>query len=776
MLIAQQPSREGWGLLSQMCFFCPNLFFRDWGFLLLLIQTTIVYAISGDFMKRRYLSFSVVLVAQLFVTLSFSQAVSQEATHPDSTRVYRFPEVTITATRSERDVASVGRSVTIITNNEIKNSPCNSVAELLSQQEGIYINGTTQTPGSFQNIYLRGANANQTVIMIDGIRITDPSSTDNAIDLSELSLANVQRIEIVRGSHSTMFGSSAIGGVINILTQNNSAEGLHTDTKITMGTFGKNTSDLTENLSLHYAFGNGMYLNGTIYNTNVNGNNATVDTVTNPNTYNRPDQDGFRKTDIVGRIGYKDERADISISYKSTNQKSDIDAGAYQDDNNYTIDFNRSLLIGNASYKLNDNLGFIYLTGVTHSKRFSRNDSSVVDNAGTTDHSYFEGTYEGDVFNNELQSNIRLKGLQLVLGGGLYKEKMDIHTYYLNTAFSFESRTDLASADPQTTLKNLFLHADISGLLLSESLLPLSIGVGIRYNNHSTYGDNTTYEFNPSVRIAENTLLYGSYTTGFNAPSLYQLYSPEKDFGTGITRGNKNLQPETSRSYEIGIKQQVGERLSLTASYMNTVVENIIDYVYLWSQTKPVDSLTFLDYRGDTYLNLGRQLNKGVEFGMHSRISDKLMFSANISLTSGKLEYNPSNIDVNQTKGNRVQVFANGAFMNKQRESLGLVRRPNTANLALTYKPDENLTVKLDVRYVGPRTDVYYESSLGPFGALATVGVEDYTLLDVSGRYQITNSLSALIRIQNLLDTEYSEIKGYTTLGRSVFLSIRHTL
>lgn len=727
-------------------------------------------------MKLKHLLFSAVLLIQLFVTLSFSQTTSQEAIHPDSTKIYRFPEVTVTATRSERDVASVGRSVTVITSNEIKNSSSNSVAELLSRQEGIYINGTSQTPGSFQNIYLRGANANQTVIMIDGMRIADPSTTDNAIDLSELSLANVQKIEIVRGSHSTMFGSSAIGGVINILTQNNSAEGLHTDTKITMGTFGKNTSELTENLSLRYAFGNGVYLNGTIFNTNVNGKNATVDTITNRNTYNHSDQDGFRKTDIVGRIGYKDERADVSISYKSTNQKSDIDARAYQDDDNYTIDFKRSLVIGNASYKLNDNFYLTYLTGITHSKRVSKNDSSVVDNTGTFDHSYFEGTYEGDVFNNELQGNIRLKGLQLVLGGGLYKEKMDIHTYYLNTAFSFESRTDLASADPQTTLKNLFLHADISGLLLNESLLPLSIGVGIRYNNHSTYGNNTTYELNPSVRISESTLLYGSYTTGFNAPSLYQLYSPEKDFGSGITRGNKNLQPETSRSYEIGIKQQVGERLSLTASYMNTAVENIIDYVYLWNQATPTDSLTYLDYRGDTYLNLGRQLNKGVEFGMQSQITDRLLFSANISLTSGKLEYNPSNIAINQTKGNRVQVFANGAFINRQRETLGLVRRPNTANLALTYKPDESFTVKLDVRYVGPRTDVYYESSLGPFGALATVGVEDYTLLDVSGRYNITSNLSALIRIQNLLDTEYSEIKGYTTLGRGVFLSIRHTL
>ena len=121
----------------------------------------------------------------------------------DTTKTQLLKEVVITATRSEKNPLDVGRSISLISGDKLKSIGVDNVSEALSQSEGIYIVGTNQTPGQMQSIFCRGANSNQTSILIDGIKISDPSSTDNGINLSELSLINIDRIEIVRGSHST---------------------------------------------------------------------------------------------------------------------------------------------------------------------------------------------------------------------------------------------------------------------------------------------------------------------------------------------------------------------------------------------------------------------------------------------------------------------------------------------------------------------------------------------------------------------------------------------
>ena len=140
-----------------------------------------------------------------FFSFTILQLFSQ-----DSIPSQDLNEVIISASRTEQNPIDVGRSISVISQDEIQKSVYSNVSELLSEKEGIYIIGIGQTPGSLQSIYLRGTGINQTVILIDGIRITDPSSVDNAVNLAELSLANIERIEIVRGTQSTLYGSSAI--------------------------------------------------------------------------------------------------------------------------------------------------------------------------------------------------------------------------------------------------------------------------------------------------------------------------------------------------------------------------------------------------------------------------------------------------------------------------------------------------------------------------------------------------------------------------------------
>ncbi|MCE3278567.1 MAG: btuB 2 [Bacteroidetes bacterium] len=728
-----------------------------------------------------------------FIAVSTFLCLSMSVSAQDSLKKKELKEVVITATRSEQDPNDVGRSISVITSEEIKRSGATSVAELLTVQEGMYAVGAGQNPGLTSSIFTRGANSNQTVILIDGVRITDPSAINNAIDVSELSLANISKIEIVRGSHSTLYGSAAIGGVINIITKKSEKAGLSADVSILGGTFGNNTSEISENVYLNYALKNGLYVSAELYNTNVQGMNATEDTVKSTTAYKHSDMsDDFDKLDWLVKAGFNNKKIDVYASFKQTNQFTEIDKGAYRDDDNYTLDFKRNLFTFGASYKVNEKLSVSYIGGMSDMKRIAIDDSSRINSNGDNDRQYVKNTYKGKLESEELQANYKIKGLSAVVGGGVYSESMRINTslYYYNM-WSFpagyeEIKTSVDSVDPKSTTGSIFMHADIGGELINDKYNWLNLSGGLRYSDHSIFGSNITYEINPSFKITETALLYMTYSTGYNAPSLYQLYDPtaykpwDGQPSTGLNRGNKKLNPETSKTFEVGFKQRINN-IELSAAYYKTVVENVIEYVYLWDKNIGTDTLGQNwgrdDYRGDTYINAASMTTEGVELGISSKISGKITVSANLSLTSGKLKYTKENIDTAQTGGNHVQIYSNGSFINdKDIEVLGLSRRPNTANISLTYRPITILMLRADVRYVGGRGDVVYDPALGPYGALGTVNVKQYTLLDLSANVKIWKGLSAGLRVANVLDEKYSEINGFRTRGRSFYLNVRYSL
>jgi len=693
----------------------------------------------------------------------------------DSLKNYNLDDVIISATRSEKPVFDVGRSVSIISKEDINNSVYLSPSEALSSREGINIIGTGQNPGSLQNIYMRGSNTNHTTIMIDGLRITDPSSVDNSLDLAELSLANIQRIEIVRGSHSTLYGSSAIGGVINFITEKNMKPGLNADLNLQTGTFGEGSFDFTQNLLLNYTTHEGFYFSGEVYNSNVKGFDATVKNT--PPVFGSYDKDNFDKTDIFGKAGYAANNLDLFIAYKRTDQKEDIDDGAFADDDNYILEFKRNLFSYGFSYKANSYLDFTVNGGFSDMERLNLDDSSVVDDLGNTDGTYYEAAYSGSVFNNEIQANLKLDNITAVIGGGIYTEKMN-NTFYSVSQYGLYEQ-DLDSLNIKTDTKNIFAHVDVNGALFSSSLSPFAIGLGTRYNSHSTFGNKVTYEINPTYKLTENTLLYGSLSTAFNAPPLYRLFTPESNYLSGITRGNKNLKPEYSKSFEIGLKQKYGS-VTFTLAAFTTEVENNIEYVYLWDPNIPIDELgndwMRDDNRGDTYLNIGTLFTKGLEVSLASNITTELSASINYSFVDGNIEYKPSDIDNEATQGNHVQLYNNGAFVNRELEQDNLVRRANTATLSIQYQPLDKLDLILNVKYIGKKDDIFYDGTILPWGALGTEPVQEYTLFDISAKYQLLQNFAALIKIENIFDKQYSEIKGYRSRGRGVYLSLRYSL
>jgi len=680
--------------------------------------------------------------------------------------------VTITATRTEKDVMDVGRSVTVISGDQLHQPGCNTLADLLSRQAGIFIDGTGQNPGNIQTLFLRGADDGHTVIMLDGVPISDPSNDHNELDLSELSLANVDRIEIVRGSHSTLYGSSAIGGVINIITNNNYTPGLHGNISETGGEFGSNTQSWEENGFLNYTFKNGIYAEGGYHRFDDKGLSAAVDTLKNPLPYQKNPQNNLDKGDVFSRVGFKNPDWNIYLEYRNTNQKFGLPIGAFEPANNYNGQLARDFYNAFIRYNITPQLHIQYTGSYSPMERKYIQDTSVADAYNDKEYEYLY--YASKTTTNDVQLEYDYKTSQFILGGGSYSEEMNSNTDYFFTGYP-ASTTNLDSLKPHQTIYDAFAQADLNGATLAPSLKAFSLLLGARFSSNSTFGNNVSYEINPYFKINANSLLYLSYSTGFNAPSLYQLYGPDDMPGDAISLANSTLTPETSNSIEIGIKHRIST-VYLTLSYFSTIVNNYIDYVYLWNKNKPVDSLSYSDFLGDTYLNVGQETTQGIELNVASQLDKTLFVTANMSILSSSLTY--SDINTTHTQGNYIQIFNGGNFLTPGSGSVkytGLLRRPGAmANINLTYTPVPKVHLSASVRYVGQRTDAQYNGALGPYGADEPTTLADYTLLDASASYDITKQFSVTLRGANLFNTTYYEILGYTTMGRSIYLNLRY--
>ena len=347
----------------------------------------------------------------------------------------------------------------------------------------------------------------------------------------------------------------------------------------------------------------------------------------------------------------------------------------------------------------------------------------------------------------------------------------------------YESRSDLDTIDPHVEMHNVFLQAELYGRALGRSWSGLNLVLGARLFTHTYFDTKYTVEINPTFKLNEEALLSFSYCQGYNVPSLYQLFAPETyipwDGGnaTGLTRGNKNLQPEESSTYELGIRYNVSERIGFSFFLFQSRTENIIEYAYLWDGDIPIDSLgsdinNRDDYRGDRYLNAGTLISNGVEIAMSARLHGKLVMRVNVTLSGGRSEFSPDALDSSQTGGQHVQLFNSGVFLQGNTTQEGLVRRPSTANLSLAYAPNAKLLLSGLFQYTGLRNDVFYDGSLGPYGAQNTKSIGDYSVTTLEASYSITSHLDATLRIENVFDKDYEEIYGFSTRGRGGYLKL----
>lgn len=683
----------------------------------------------------------------------------------DTTNIKVLSEVVISTSRSEKEAFTEPRSVTVINAQQIAASNVKTLPELLSQIESIYIAGNGMNPGGNQSVSMRGTNTNQTAILLDGISLNDPSSPNNSFDIGDLTLNSVERIEIVRGSNSTIYGSGAIGGSINIITKAKGDKPFEANADFRFG------SDYNvANAMIRYTDKSGIYASLGLNSIASKGFDATMDT-SSIKPLEPHDMDQFQQIDLIGKIGYEKQKFKISATAKSLQKFGDIDKGAFTNDNNFTLETKRNISHLKAQYEFNKKLSLQASIASSKNTRTSIDDSSLTAKSpDITDHTYFKGIFTGSNLQSELLGIYTLENLRTAIGIGNNKEKMNNETQYDYNDPSFPFHTKLNYKDSNLTQQNnyAFFHSDYN--FKKQGSKELSLAFGLRYNNHNQYGNTISYEISPSYTKNGNTI-YFSHTNGFLNPSLYQLYANDP---SSMLYGNKNLKPQSSKSNEFGFKTIIEKSVYFTVAFFKIETKNPIQFVNQWNKNTPVDSLSYADFIGNTYLNLGTQNNSGVDFSLTVKASSQISMAFRYSYVVSKLQATLHNIDSNATQGNHIQLYEGGAFLTSESEEVKVLRRPtNTLNAILNYTPSSTVCFRLDTRYTSQRFEGVYNPNLGPFGALDSKVLNGYTLMDFYAKYFITNSISLGFKIDNLLNTKYTEIIGYRTRGTAYFFDLQ---
>jgi vitamin B12 transporter len=613
-------------------------------------------------------------------------------------------EVTVTANKTEQKLSQTGKVVTVLTDSILQKYQGQSVAELLSRQAGFTIVGANGALGSNQEVYLRGASNGNTLVLIDGVPMYDPSYISSGFDLNLLNICECDRIEILKGAQSTLYGSDAVAGVINIFTKKgNSAKPISTLVSINGGSFGTFRNTLAVNGLIKKFYYDIQYSNLVSKGISAAYNKIDLLSSASPTVF---DNDGFKQNNLMVNFGFNaTEKLTFKFRGMLNNYKNDIDAGPFTDEKDYTSKQNLSMIGTSVDYKTaNGKLVFNY--NLAENKRIYTDDSTYI--APTAFDKYSKSTFGGVTqFSDIYWSNKVSDNFQFVVGSDFRKANL-AQTYVSYSAYGKYEADPIGKDTSNTTINSIYG----SGLISTKAFF---LEIGGRFNSHSIYGKNFTYSFNPSYLLGKYVKTFLNISSGFKAPSLYQLYSPY---------GNKGLNPEKSTSSEIGLQLfSKNKNSNVRALYF---ARNLSDVIFFQAMSKSPYG---------KYINFDKQHDQGIEIEGNSQI--------------GKL-----NIWGNYT-------YVTGKITQKDTTYNNLFRRPkNTINLGIGYQVSAKFYTSVSLKSLGERTDRFYNENT--YGTENTV-LKAYQTIDLYANYKISRSLKMYIDLKNITNQTYFDSYGYGT-------------
>ncbi len=476
--------------------------------------------------------------------------------------------IVVTATRIETPYERVGSSVTVITRDEIERSGKTTVLELLRAVPALDV-VQSGGPGGNASVFIRGAKSEHTLVLIDGIEANDPVTPGRSFDLAHLTTDNIERIEIIRGPQSTLYGSDAIGGVINIITRRGE---------------GKPTFYISGEAGAFHTYRESVGASGTTgpFRFSVDLSRYDTDGISSADRRlpGNHEEDGYRNTTFSGRLGFAaSEILDLDFVVRYTDARAELDngGGPNMDDPNYRAWTEQLFLRGQARLELFD--GFweqIIGLSYTDHDRTTRNNT---DPAHPTD--LERSSYDGNIVRLDWQHNLRLHETNTLTVGFETEEEKARSRYYSQSAWG-----PFSSVFSRKSVRTNSCYVQDAISLWDRWFTT----IGFRYDDHEVFGSQTTYRLATTYHIRETgTRLKASLGTGFKAPTLFQLYS---------AYGDPTLRPEKSNGCDIGIEQDLfGGALTLGITLFRNNIRQMIDF----------DTATW------TYNNVAEAKTRGVE-------------------------------------------------------------------------------------------------------------------------------------------------------------------
>jgi vitamin B12 transporter len=660
--------------------------------------------------KRRAALAAGVSLLSILSQLDGARAQDAQATPPSDFQA--LGDIEVTATRTEQPVAQSASAITVIPAAEIEKRGASGLADVLRGTPGLDLSSYGGIGTSLQ-VSLRGATPAQTLILIDGIRIGDQSSTSGAPDLGAFSANNIERIEVLRGPQSALYGSDAMGGVINIITRpgEGPARGSALVEGGSYGTIHSRVEQSGASGDWTYSFAlDGLHTNAFprfgyripapfAY---LGGAKGLAPAIIEPtNRAGASAQLGYRvNEDVRITAGFTGHHSGMRFDNPWAMTEADTFAG-----------FNRQL----ATFAQ----GFARIDDDSFDKRLHSR-LTVFANQNHRDywqtescHFYGPGdncknAYQAARFGAEYQGDLKLGPLGLLTFGG----KTETETMR-NTSQADPTAPQLVSESARQTTNSLFAQHQFT--LFDR----LDLSAGGRVDSIVDGKTFATWRTTAAYRLEETgTKLRASGGTGARNPSLFERFSPW---------GNRNLQPEESIGYDVGVDQRLADgRVLLSATYFDNDYKNLI-----------TASLTSTDCLAGYYCdyNVNRARTRGVE-------------------TSGEVWVAPETL----------RVRASYTYLDARDLTTGAripLRPYNKGALSALYTGVPNLEIEARATFVGATTDT-------------SLVLPAYAKYDVFANYRVNAAVSVFGRLENLTDARYQERAYYGVPGRSVYGGVKY--
>ncbi|HTW35298.1 MAG TPA: TonB-dependent receptor [Rhizomicrobium sp.] len=535
---------------------------------------------------------SLLLSTSAFIVLGAATAASAD----DSAET-----VVVTATRIPTPESQVASSMTVITADDIAAKGLDTLPDVLADAPGLNV-VQAGGPGGQTSVFMRGTNANHVKVLVDGIDVSDPSSTDDSFDFGQFLTPDIARIEILRGPQSGLYGSDAIGGVINIITK--SGEG---PAQFTAGVEGGSFDTFNQTGGVSGSEG-GFHYVANIEHFYSGATPVTPLDLLAPSEVRNDDR--YDNVTASTKLGYDvTDNLDLGFVGRYTNSQLHFTGDNYntgypdatQSDSSVLEYFSRAtahLVLFDGFFE--QTLGFAYSST-------SSNDLSPDDGPSP---------YAGDRIKVDWQGNLRLSDSEtLVIGAEHERDEIRV-------PLSAGVDIDSGYAELQSTLFGKFFNA-----------------LSLRYDSNDQFGDKLTFREAPEYLIAATgTTLKGSIGTGFKAPTLSELYQNFPSYGF---YANPDLKPETSTGYDVGFEQSlVVNAVQFGATYYRNDIKNLIDY-----------NATFT-----SFVNVGEAETDGVEAFIAYQPIKSLNLRADYTYTEANDEV--AHLELERRPKNKISVDA----------------------------------------------------------------------------------------------------------------------